>query len=84
MFYQNDFLSLPARFQPRFNAQKSFRGIKRLQMKPKGILQPSKVTLNGSKEEPNFVEQWFVEFCNNTSVHGMKYMGQKNFHWSEK
>lgn len=80
MLYQSDFRSLPARFQPRFNVQKSLRGLK---MKPKEVTALKSIK-KVSKNEPHFVEQWFVEFCNNTSVHGMKYMGQKNFHWSEK
>lgn len=30
------------------------------------------------------VEKFFVEYCDNSSIHGVRYITERNRHWSER
>lgn len=86
MIYQKDFNTFPARFQPRYDYQRSFGKLRKSLVKVK-VTSPSgknvKTDLSDDKE-PNVFQTWFLDFCGNTSVHGMKFIGQSNLHWTER
>lgn len=86
MFYQSDFRTLPARFQPRYDYRRSFGNLRKSQVKVNVITPSGKVTKDeiAEEEDANFLRKWFFNFCDNTSVHGMKYIGQMNLHWTER
>lgn len=85
MFYQSDFRTLPARFQPpRYDYRRSLKQLRK-----------SEVDLNGKSEENDekvqvdekpltALQTWFLDFCGNTSLHGMKFIGQTTLHWTER
>ena len=84
MYYQTDFRSVHVPFHPNFIQHKVFG---RFRKNRKGKVSPLESTKENKKnkgQSEHFIERWFSSFCDNTSVHGMKYIGQKNFHWSEK
>lgn len=86
MIYQSDFRTLPARFQPRYDSRRNFGNLRKSLVKI-NVISPSgkAVKSQSDDEEPtNYVQKWFLNFCDNTSVHGMKYIGQTGLHWSER
>lgn len=82
MFYQSDFRTLPARFQTRYDYQRSFKALRRRKLNSVAPLE--KESKDEEVEKTNeYLELWF-SFCNNTSVHGMKYLGQLKLNWTER
>lgn len=85
MYYQNDFKLPP--FQPRFDYQKSL-GQLRHSRRIKKKLEPEIIIKHESEEndeeKSRFFNKWFYNYCDNTSIHGVKYIGQSELHWSER
>jgi hypothetical protein len=81
MFYNSDFRTLPARFHPRFDNKTSFGSLKTSQMKTDVVPRSEKTLDKTVKNEitgnpKNILHKWFINFCENSSVHGLKYIGQ--------
>lgn len=83
MFYESDFRALPSRFQPRYDYRRSFTRFKGKHNVKVNVISPSGKTVT-TEVQRNMLHKWFLDFCNDTSVHGMKYIGQTNLHWSER
>lgn len=86
MFYKNDFKQ--PTFQPRFDYNKNLGQLR----KGKAIkrnLEPEVIIKHESDDEDEdvkrpFIVKWFYNFCENTSIHGIKFVGQTELHWSER
>lgn len=86
MYYQSDFQTFPVRFQSRYDNRRNV-GEKRKSRVKIHVVAPSVKTAKSQsevKERPNFVQKWFTNLCENTSVHGLKYIGQAGVHWTER
>lgn len=82
MFYQSDYKIsqfLPARYKRRS------LGELRKKLNKKKIeteVNFTDTTMNSGVSE-NFISKYFLSFCENTTVHGIKYIGQ-DLHWFER
>lgn len=88
MFYESDFRTLPSRFPPRYDNRKSFRNWRKSGVKI-NVISPSGESVKNSSEDEkakkaNFLQELFSDFSENTSIHGVKFIGQKSFHWTER
>jgi acid-sensing ion channel, other len=85
MLYQKDFLTLPARFNPRYDYRRNFRNFRKSDVKI-NVITPSGKTVEPlpTDEQPRMLNKWFLNFCDNTSVHGMKFIGKSELHWAER
>ena len=86
MHRQSEFKQPP--FQPRFDYGKSL-GQLRKSRKLKTKYEPEVVIKHESDDDDTddkqpFIIKWFYNFCENTSIHGVKYLGQSELHWSER
>lgn len=88
MLYQSDFKPPP--FQPRFDYQKSLSQLRKGKIINKKHLQPEVILKHESDDDDDaesksqFLKKWFYSFCENTSIHGVKYIGQSDLHWTER
>lgn len=83
MFYQSDFRTLPARFQPRHDNRQSLRKLRNSKVVDIDENEREK----GEREDEKSLtalQVWFLDLCGNTSVHGMKFIGQTSLHWTER
>lgn len=86
MYTQSEFKQLP--FQPRFDYGRSL-GQLRKSRKLKRKLESEVIIKHESDDDDandkqTFIFKWFCNFCENTSIHGVKYLGQSELHWSER
>lgn len=86
MFYQGDFKQPP--FQPRFDYGRSIGQLRKTK-RVRNRLEPDIIIKHDSDDEDDgenksFVAKWFCNFCENTSIHGVKYLGLVDLHWTER
>lgn len=82
MFYQSDFRTLPARFQPRYDYRRSIKKLRKSEVDLNGKTQENEAA---DDEKPlTALQTWFLDFCGNTSLHGMKFIGLTTLHWTER
>lgn len=75
------------RFPPRYNVHRSFSHWHSKRIKINVVTPSGKITKaenSDDDEQPKFLVKWFMNFCDNTSVHGMKFIGKSTMHWSER
>ena len=82
MMFESDFRTIPYRFQPRHDYRKGLESLRKRQVKINTI-SPSKKKENNEDTKVTFYK-WWINFCDNSSIHGLKYIGQENLHWSER
>jgi hypothetical protein len=82
MLYESDFRSIPDRYRPRYDYRKSFgkNDVKINVISPSGRVVKEE-TIEDSK---TVIAKWWLNFCDNSSIHGLKYIGQESLHWSER
>jgi hypothetical protein len=83
--YQSDFKS-----RPRIDYNRSLselrrggRKLRKSHLEPEVIINHGKEE-EGEEEEEQSVWKWFQNFAENTSIHGVKFTGQTDLHWSER
>jgi hypothetical protein len=88
MFYKNEFATAP--FQPRFGYRRSLGQLRQTKKFKKKLEPEVTLTHSDEKEAENggerfkFLHKWMLNFCDNTSIHGVKYIGQSELHWFER
>ena len=86
MLYESDFKS----FRPQFRSHNVTTVSLQRRLRNRGIVNVISVPENGNdgdeneSEKQGFWTSWFVNFCQNTSVHGIRYIGGRELHWSER
>lgn len=84
MLYESDFRP----FRPKFRSynvttaalQRRFKNQVNVNVVPKN----ESTSDEEETEKQGFWTAWFVNFCQNTSVHGIRYIGDRELHWSER
>ncbi|KAG5683041.1 hypothetical protein PVAND_012348 [Polypedilum vanderplanki] len=82
MYYQSDY-----KFQPRLDYNKNLSNLRRGGRKlNKKHLEPDVIIKHESDEEEvsNEIFECFISFTQNTSMHGVKFIGQSELHWTER
>ena len=87
MYSQSEFKQLP--FQPRFDYGRSLGQLRKSRkvkkkLEPEVIIRHEKDDDEDANDKQTFITKWFYNFCENTSIHGVKYLGQSELHWSER
>lgn len=85
MYSQSEFKSLP--FQPRFDYGRSLgqlRKSRKVKIKPEPEVIIKHESDDDDANDKQIILKWFYNFCENTSIHGVKYLGQSELHWSER
>ena len=86
MIYQSDYSTFPVHFQPRYDYRRSFRKSKSEAkinfVAPLSKIDESEEDIDDQKSSD--FKSWFLDFCENTSIHGVKFIGQPGLHWSER
>jgi hypothetical protein len=87
MYYQSDFKI----FQPKFDYQRSLerlrhnRGVLKKKPEPEIIIKHAHDDeVDDDDEKPQFLVKCFYDFCENTSIHGVRYIGDTQMHWFER
>lgn len=81
MFYPSDFKTFSP-FQPRFNYKRSVNFARKKPIRIDQIAPENGEIEEDSKQSvccETFIK-WFENFCANTSIHGMKFIGNQNLH----
>lgn len=78
MFYQSDYKI--NQFLPRYK-RRSLRELKK-KMKFK-LKKPGAIEDKETKIDDDILLKYILSFCENTSIHGVKYVGQE-LHWIER
>lgn len=82
MIYERDFQTIP-RFRPRYDYRRSFG--KKNDVKINVISPSGNVKAEESVEDPkSSLYKWWLNFCENSSIHGLRYIGQESLHWFER
>lgn len=79
MFYPNDFKSGNFSFPPRYDARKGIAYVRR----NKNNLDRNSVS-SDDKSEVSKCRKLVNDFCQNTSIHGVKFIIMESFHWTER
>lgn len=87
MFYQSNIRPPP--FQPRFDYGRSLGQLRntkpvRKKLEPEVIIQHDSDDDEDGQENVPFIVKWFYNYCENTTIHGVKYLGQSELHWTER
>lgn len=83
MIYNSDSRTLPARFHPRFDYRRSIRRRHESETKV-NVISPLGEVQDSEEQDFSDLQSWFMNFCSNTSVHGVKFIGQTSLHWTER
>lgn len=86
MLYESDFKP----FRPKFRSynvttaalQRRFKN--RVNINGVAVSNNENTGVEDDVEKQGFWTAWFVNFCQNTSVHGIRYIGNRELHWSER
>ena len=86
MIYESDFRP----FRPKFRSynvtssamQRRFKN--RVNVNVNSLMKNESSGADEESEKQGFWTAWFVNFCQNTSVHGIRYIGDRELHWSER
>ena len=84
MMYESDFRTIPFRFQPRYDYRRDLGSLRKSQAKINAIFPPETENDKASGDTKMTFYKWWINFCDNSSIHGLRYIGQESLHWSER